>query len=183
MRLFMASITIAVALTVGSYAVNAQTPSANKGTLPDYNQVYVKLILPTGPVKGKTNRPVVESWIAEQLKKRGQSNFTAATEWVPLDATGEEPTAVWDGRLDNEDWGWPVGGGVAKRADGRVEVFLDGWAPVYAGVTISLTDEPGSREIRAVERAKKDQGMPYVAVLIGPPAHHEKPTRASKGPK
>jgi hypothetical protein len=36
-------------------------------------------------------------------------------------------------------------------------------------VTVSLPDEPGSREIAAVEQAEEEQGVPYVAVLIGPP--------------
>jgi len=166
----MASITVVSALTVVPFAVNAQVPIANKGNLPHFNQVYVKIILPTDPVKGKTNQPVVESWIAEQLKKQGQSKFTAATEWVPLDANGEESTTVWDGNLDDKGWGCPVGGEIAKRADGRIKVRLDGWAPIPGvGVTVSLTDEPGSREIGAVERGKTDQGLRYVAVLITPP--------------
>jgi hypothetical protein len=40
-------------------------------------------------------------------------------------------------------------------------------------VTVSLTDEPGIRAIAAVEAHKTEKGMPYVAVLIGPPP--EKP--------
>ena len=44
-------------------------------------------------------------------------------------------------------------------------------------MTASLTDEPGSRAIAAVEQYKDQcktlKGMPYVAVLIGPPP--EKP--------
>jgi hypothetical protein len=66
-----------------------------------------------------------------------------------------------------------VAGDIAERADGRIKVLLDGWAPFYVKVTVSLTDEPGSRAIAAVEEAKTEQGMPYVAVLIGPPP--EKP--------
>ena len=45
--------------------------------------------------------------------------------------------------------------------------------PAGATVTASLTDEPGSRVIAAVEQYKDAyknlKGMPYVAVLIGPP--------------
>lgn len=170
MRLFTASITIVSALTVVPFAVNAQVPIAGKGTPPRCNQVYVKIILPTDPVKGKTNQPVVESWIAGQLKKRGQSKFAAATEWVPLDVKVEESTVVWDGNLGDKTWACPVGGQIVKRADGRIKVRLDGWAPVAGiGVTVSLTDEPGSREIGAVEGGKTDQGLRYVAVLISPP--------------
>ena len=63
----------------------------------------------------------------------------------------------------------PVHGSIPERADGRIKVLLNGWGPGGASVTISLTDEPGSREIAAVEEAKTEQGLPYVAVLIGPP--------------
>lgn len=170
MRLFMASITIVSALTVVPYAVNAQMPIANKGTLPHINQVYVKIILPTDPVKGKTNGPVVESWIAKKLRKPGESKFTAATEWVPLAVKGEESTPVWDGMHDNKQRACPVNGQIAKRADGRAEILLDGWGPFPISVTVSLTDEPGSRKIEAVDKAKTDQGLPYVAVLISPAA-------------
>jgi hypothetical protein len=118
-RLLLASITVVSALALVPYAVKAQKWTPTKGALPKSNQVYVKIILPTDPATRDKDRPVVESWIAEQLKKRGQSKFTAATEWVPL-------AGKWD--------------------------------------------EPGSREIAAVVQAKTEQGLPYVAILIGPPA-------------
>jgi hypothetical protein len=71
-----------------------------------------------------------------------------------------------------------VNGQIVERADGRIKVHLDGWAPVPdRGVTVSLTDEPGSRAIAAVERYKTEQGLPYVAILIGPPP--EKPAAAT----
>jgi hypothetical protein len=166
-------------LAVVPSAVKAQKPTPKKGGLPKSNRVYVKIILPTDPATRDKDRPVVESWIAEQLRKRGQSKFTAATAWVPLADAWDESTPVWDG-------GCRVGGYIAKRADGRIKVFLDGWGPGAGGVTVSLTDEPGSREIAAVEIAKTEQGLPYVAVLIGPPpektaapADHKK--EANKG--
>ncbi len=83
-RLFLASIAVVSALAVVPYAVKAQKPTQKKGALPESNQVYVKIILPTDPAVRDKDRPVVESWIAERLKKRGQSKFTAATGWVPL---------------------------------------------------------------------------------------------------
>ena len=172
-RLFLASIAVVSALAVVPYAVKAQKPTPKKGALPKSNQVYVKIILPTDPATRDKDRPVVESWIAEQLKKRGQSKFTAATAWVPLAGKGDESTPVWDGRLDNKQCNCPVAGDIPERANGRIKVLLDGWAPDYGRVTVSLTDEPGSREIAAVEQAKTEQGLPYVAVLIGPPP--EKP--------
>lgn len=89
-RLFLASIAVVSALAVVPCAVKAQKPTPKKGALPNSNQVYVKIILPTDPATRDTDRPVVESWIAEQLKKSGQSKFTAATAWVPLVVKGEE---------------------------------------------------------------------------------------------
>lgn len=167
-RLFLASIAVVNALAVVSYAVKAQdTPK--KGALPESNQVYVKIIWPTDPATRDKDRPVVESWIAEQLKKRGQSKFTAATAWVPVADKGEKSTHV--STLDW--WGCPVAGQITERADGRIKVRLLGWHPGGAEVIVSLTDEPGSREIAAVEEVKTKQGLPYVAVLIGPPP--EKP--------
>ena len=172
-RLFLSSIAVVSALAVVPYAVEAQKPTPKKGALPKSNQVYVKIILPTDPATRAKDRPVVESWIAEQLKKRGQSKFTAATGWVPLAGKWDEATSVWNGRLDNKQCNCPVAGDIPERADGRIKVLLYGWAPFYVGVTVSLKDEPGSREIAAVKKIKTEQGLPYVAVLIGPPP--EKP--------
>jgi hypothetical protein len=176
-RLFLASIAVVSALAVVPHAVEAQKPTTKKGVTPKSNQVYVKIILPGEMATRDTDRPVVESWIAEQLKKRGQSKFTAATGWVPLVYKWDEGTSVWDGK----GWGCPVGGDIPERADGRIKVLLSGWGPGYAEVTVSLTDEPGSREIAAVEEAKTEQGLPYVAVLIGPPPERAAaPTSRSK---
>ena len=83
-RLFLASIAVVSALAVVPYAPEAQKPTPEKGALPKSNQVYVKIIWPTAPAALDKDRPVVESWIAEQLKKDGQTKFTAATGWVPL---------------------------------------------------------------------------------------------------
>ena len=172
-RLFLASIAVVSALAVVPYAVEAQKPTPKKGALPKSNQVYVKIILPTDPATRDKDRPVVESWIAEQLKKRGQSKVTAATAWVPLAGKWDEATSVWNGRLDNKQCNCPVAGDIPERADGRIKILLKGWSPGYAEVTVLLTDEPGSREIAAVKKIKAEQGLPYVAVLIGPPP--EKP--------
>jgi hypothetical protein len=177
-RLVLASIAVVSVLAVVPYVVEAQKPMPKKDDLPQANQVYVKIILPD-PAPRDKDRPVVESWITEELKKRGQSKVTAATAWVPLAVKGEESTSVWNGGLDGKAWGCPVAGRIMERADGRIKVRLDGWIPVPYGVTVSLNDEPGSREIAAVERIKTDQRRPYVAVLIGPP--HEKPAAPKKG--
>jgi hypothetical protein len=168
-RLFLASIAIVSALAVVPYGVKAQKATAKKGVLPKSNQVYVKIILPADPATRNKDRPVVESWIAEQLKKRGQSKFTAATAWVPLDAKGEGSRRVWDATLDGKGWGCPVSGQITERVDGRIEVLLWGWGPGGDRVTVSLKDEPGSRALAAAEEVRTKKGLPYVAVFIGPP--------------
>ena len=150
------------------YAVTAEEPTPKKAAKPKFNQVYVKIIMPTAPADRDKDRPVVESWIAEDLKKCGQAKFTAVTEWVPLDLSPFEATDVWDGKLDDK-YHCPVGADIPDRAEGRIKVHLSGWSPGGAFVTVSLRDEPGSRVIAAVEEFKTEKGMPYVAVLIGPP--------------
>jgi len=177
-RLFLASIAVVSTLAVISYAVKAQEPTPEKGVLPKSNQVYVKIILPTDPSTRDKDLPIVESWIAELLKKRGQSKFAAAAAWAPLADKGEESTEVWFGTPAGKPLGCPVSGRIVERADGRIKVRLDGWRPGPTPVTVSLTDEPGSRAIAAVEELKTEQGMPYVAVLIGPPA--EEPAARTK---
>ena len=82
----------------------------------------------------------------------------------------------WGGNLGDQQsvYYCPVHGSIPERADGRIKVFLDGWAPVPGrGVTVSLKDEPGSRALAAAEEVRTKKGLPYVAVLIGPPP--EKP--------
>jgi hypothetical protein len=154
-------------------AMKAEEPTPKKAAPPKFNPVYVKIIMPTDPADRDEDRPVVESWIAEDLKKRGQAKFTAVTGWVPLDLSPFEATHVWDGAKLGDRLYCPVGADIPDRAKGRIKVFLNGWNPGGADVTVSLKDEPGSRAIAAVEKLKTEQGMPYVAVLIGPPS--EKP--------
>lgn len=165
MRLVTAIIAFASVLTLVSDAVKAQAPSANKNTPPRSNQVYVKIILPVDPANDKPDRPVVESWIAKEIRKQGQSKFAAATDWVPLGRFG---SYVWDGIHDDERWVCSVDGFIKERSKGRAEVVLHGWGPAIFSERVSIVDEPGSREIQAVERLKTDDGTPYVAVLISP---------------
>ena len=160
--------------TLAAFAcgVTAQAQAIEKGAPKAPNQVFVKIILPVAHATPGKDRPVVESWIAEQLRQRGQSEFTAATAWVPLaDATDEllSPADVWDGTLDGKAWACPVSADIVERVDGRITVRVHGWAPV-PGVEANLTlnDEPGSRVLTAVKPSKTPQELPYVAVLIGP---------------
>ena len=99
---------------------------------------------------------------------------------MPLVYKRDESTPVWDGKLDGKQCACSVGGDIPERANGRVKVLLQGWGPGGAKVTVSLTDEPGSREIVAVEEAETERGLPYVAVLIGPPPENPAPTDHKK---
>lgn len=150
------------------YAAEAQERAREKAARQEFNQVYVKIIMPTDPADADEDPPVVESWIAKDLKKLGQTKFTAVTGWVPLDLAPFEATHVWDGVLGKQSF-CPVGADIPERAEGHIKVLLSGWSPGGAFMTVSLRDEPGSRAIAAVEELKTEQGMPYVAVFIGPP--------------
>jgi hypothetical protein len=164
-RLLSVLIVVVSALAALPYASNAQKPTPKKEALPKLNQVHVKILMPT-------ERPVVESWIVEQLKKGEQSRYVAATGWVPVDVSGEEKKLVWFGDLEGESWGYPVNGQISERANGRIKVhleLLDDPDPIPGpGATISLKDEPGSREIASVKELKTKQGPAYVAVHVGP---------------
>ena len=160
------------------YAMKAEELTPKKAAQPKSNQVYVKIIMPTDPADRDQDRPVVESWIAEDLKKLGQAKFTAVTEWVPLDLSPLAATRVWGGKLGDKSY-CPVHADIPERAEGRIKVLLIGWHPGGGRATAGLTDEPGSRVIAAVEELKTEQGMPYVAVLIGPPP--EKPAAPTDG--
>lgn len=154
-------------------AAKTQESTPKKTAQPKANPVYVKIIMPTDPVDRDQDHSVVESWLAEDLKRLGQARFAAVTGWVPLDLSPFEATDVWGGGKLGDVLYCPVGADIPDRAKGRIKVLLNGWHPGGAHVTVSLADEPGSRAIAPVEQAKMEQGMPYVAVLIGPPP--EKP--------
>lgn len=156
-------------LTLVPYAVTAQEPTPKEAAQPQPNQVYVKIIMPSDPADRDKDRPVVESWIAADLKKRGQAKFTAVTGWVALDLSPFEATHVWDGGNLGDVLYCPVAADIPGRAKGRIKVLLIGWSPGGADVTVSMKDEPGSRVIAAVEEIRTEQGMSYVAVFIGPP--------------
>lgn len=169
-RQFLTLIACTLTLVLILYSMKSQEPTPEKAAQPKHNQVYVKLIMPTDQVDRDQDRPVVEPWIAEDLKKLEQANFIAVTEWVPLDLGFLESTHVWNGVLGTQH-PCPVGADIERMKDSIIKVHLAGWHPGGAHLTVSLKDEPGARAIAAVEEANSEQGMPYVAVFIGPPAH------------
>ncbi|MCB9952658.1 MAG: hypothetical protein H6824_16920 [Planctomycetaceae bacterium] len=141
---------------------------------PEPYQVYVKVIMPVDPADGEMDQLVVESWIAEELKKRGQEKFVAVTGWVSLDLSPFDATDVWDGgKLDSVLY-CPVWADIREREVDHIAIWVMGWSPGGADANVSMKYEPGTRAIASVDEMKTEQGMPYVAFLIGPPA--EKPT-------
>lgn len=151
------------------FTSGAEEPTQNKAVKPSPNPVYVKIIMPKAWNDLNKDRPVIESWIAEELVKRGQAKCTAMTGWVSLDLSPFDGTRVWDGVLGKQSY-CPVGADIRDRSKGRIKLHLGGWSPGGAFVNVSLKDEPGSRMITAVEEFKMEHGTPYVAVFVGPPS-------------
>lgn len=172
-----------VAATAIAAELPAQDAAPESTMRQQFNQVFVKVILPVTSRTPKHDGPVVESWVAEELKKLGETGYFAVTNWVPVcDAIPEDDIVdnrVWDGGLDGKSLYCPVGGDIPERKDGRLLVNVGGWMPVagYAA-NITLSDEPGNRAVGAVqilvgsekEPVATEERLPYVAVIIAPPA-------------
>ena len=129
-----------------------------------FNQVFVKVIMPVTAHTPKQDGPVVEAWVAEQLKQSGGSDYFAVTNWVPVcDALLEDDEVdnrVWGGSLGNASF-CPVGGDIPERKDGRVLVSVAGWAPV-AGyeARVTMADETGNRTVEPVQVFLQRRGAP-----------------------
>ena len=162
--------------------VPAKDPPPESTTRRQFNQVFVKLIVPFTSRTPRQNGPVVESWVAEELKKLGETEYFAITDWVPvcdgLRTDAVVDNRVWDGGLFNKSLYCPVGGDIPQRKDGRVMVKVGGWLPGGGcEANIALPDEPGSRTVGPVqmfvgneqEPLKTEDPLPYVAVIITPP--------------
>ena len=173
-------------LTTFASELLAQNPTPATIARQRFNQVFVKVIMPVTARTPKQDGPVVESWVAEQLKELGESEYFAVTDWVPvcdgLLADDEVDNRIWSGDLVGKNSGCfcPVGGDLPQRKDGRVLVLVGGWDPGGAHETkVSLVDEPGTRAVEPVlpysARGKRkaipgEKPLAYVAVLIGPPS-------------
>jgi hypothetical protein len=161
----------------------AQNPTPASVARQRFNQVFVKVIVPVTERTPKQDGPVVESWVAEQLKELGESEYFAVTDWVPvcdgLLEDAEIDNRVWSGQFFGKQSGnfCPVGGDIPVRENGRVLVLVGGFTPAGGEANIKLPDEPGSRAVGPVrlgankegKRIKIEEGLPYVAVVIAPP--------------
>ncbi len=167
----------------------AQKSSAESTARQRFNQVFVKVIVPVTSQTPKQDGPAVESWVAEQLKELGESEYFAVTNWVPvcdgLLADDIVDNDVWDGCLKGKHSFCPVGGDIPERENGRLLVSVVGWTPVGGEANITLPDEPGSRAVGPVrmhagqegKRIEIEEGLPYVAVIIAPPPQQGVTTR------
>lgn len=179
-------------LTTFASELPAQNPTPASISRQRFNQVFVKVIMPVTSRTPKQDGPVVESWVAEQLKQLGESEYFAVTNWVPIcDGLLEDDIVdnrVWDGSLGKASF-CPVGGDIPERNNGRVLVSVGGWSP-GAGyeARVTLADEPGTRTVEPVlyhspsgekRQVQGEKPMAYVAILIGPPPR-ERVTSRSK---
>ena len=172
-------------LTTFASELSAQNPTPASIARQRFNQVLVKVIMPVTARTPKQDGPAVESWVAEQLKELGESEYFAVTDWVPvcdgLLSDDEVDNCVWSGQLVGKKSGnfCPVGGDLPERKDGRVLVLVGGWDPGGGHeAKVTLVDEPGTRAVEPVlpysARGKRkaipgEKPLAYVAVLIGPP--------------
>ncbi len=147
---------------VASTALPAQGPASASMARQRFNQVFVKVIVPVTPRSPRQDGPVIELWIAEQLKQLGESEYFAVTGWVPVGdgllADDNLNNDIWDGRLVGKHSYCPVGGDIPERENGRLLVNLSGWTPGGGEANVGLPDEPGSRAIGPVRLGKGYRG-------------------------
>ncbi|QEG40459.1 hypothetical protein [Roseimaritima ulvae] len=163
--------------------LSAQAPAVEPKTWRQFNQVFVKVIVPVTDHTPKQDGPAVEAWVAEQLEESGEPEYFAVTDWVPvcdgLLADDIVDNDVWDGRLDGTDRFCPVGGDIPQRKNGRLVVRVAGWLPGGCEANFTLPDEPGSRAVGPVQVVvgeerkpiEYEDQLPYVAIIIAPPPH------------
>lgn len=193
--LSFALLLVLYSLTTFAAELPAQNPTPASIARQRFNQVFVKVIIPVTARTPKQDGPVVESWVAEQLKVLGESEYFAVTDWVPvcdgLLSDDEVDNCVWSGQLVGKKsvHFCPVGGDLPERKDGRVLVLVGGWDPVGGHeAKVTLLDEPGARALEPVlpysARGKRksipgEKPLAFVAVLIGPPPRERVTSRSN----
>ncbi|MCA8985679.1 MAG: hypothetical protein KDA76_18320 [Planctomycetaceae bacterium] len=163
----------------------AQDPTPESIARRQFNQVFVKVIMPVTEHTPKQDGPVIEAWVAEQLQQMGASEYFAVTNWVPicdgLLADDIVDNDVWDGSLGKASF-CDVDGDLPERKDGRVVVSVVGWSPGAVEARVTLADEPGTRAVEPAlshspsgEKRQRpgEKPMAYVAILIAPPPQED----------
>lgn len=155
----------------------AEDPSSSQPAPAKAGPIYVKILWPVDPAAPviENDHRVIESWIVKSIENRHKANFRAVTAWVPLVEEPFEHTHLWDGTLDGKSGVCVVFAGITERKDGWIKITIHGGTPVGGTTTVTLKDEPGSREVAPItqaETAKRE--MPHVAVFIGLPQEKRK---------
>lgn len=173
MARFLLAVTV-LSYVITSIALSADEPKKGASAQPapaKLAPIYVKLIWPydlATPAIEK-DRPVIESWITKSIENRNEANFRAVTAWVPLAEDPFEGNVLWDGKLDGETSACHVVADVFERKDGLIKISFRGWTPYGSEATVTLKDEPGSREVVPVTQVLMKHGLPQVAIFIGVP--------------
>lgn len=168
----------------------AQDPAPGSLARRQFNQVFVKVIMPVTEHTPKQDGPVVEGWVAEELQQRGASEYFAVTDWVPvcdgLLADDLIDNRVWDGSLGETSF-CPVCGDLPERHNGRVLVSVVGWLPGAVEARVTLADEPGTRTVApALSQSPSgkttqrpgEKPTACVAILIAPPPQQVVPSHS-----
>ena len=163
----------------------ARDPTPESIARRQFNQVFVKVIMPVTAHTPMQDGPVVESWVAEQLKSLGESEYFAVTNWVPicdgLLSDDEVDNRVFSGSVGQASF-CPVCGDLPERKEGRVVVSVVGWSPGAVEARVTLADEPGTRAVEPAlshspsgEKRQRpgEKPMAYVAILIAPPPQED----------
>lgn len=178
-----------LAVSVWSYVITSIALSADAPENPtsahpapaNAAPVYVKIIWPDDPagVVGSDRsivigrgQPVVETWIVEGVDEKWcQAKFRALTGWVPLVDKPFEVTDLWNGPLDEMVCPYSFHADICERKDGWIKIHIHGGTPPAGGlITVTLKDEPGSREVApGPPHVRTERGMPHVAIFIGLP--------------
>jgi hypothetical protein len=167
-----------LAVTVWSYvitpiALSADGPENRTSAQPAPAKsapVYVKLLLPVDPaapvVEGDST--VVESWIMKSIdEEQRRANYRAVTGWVRLVEEPFEGTPLWPGGMLDGIGLCSVDADIFERKGGSIKIEFHGWTPGGAITKVTLQDEPGSRQVVPITKAKMKHGIPHVAIFIG----------------
>ena len=192
---------------ITSIALPADGPEESASAQPapaNLAPVYVKIIWPDSPRSAKRlptessksdgpatpaiekDRPVVESWITRSIENRNKANFKAVTGWVPLALGPLDATELWDGKFDGGHATCIVDADIFERKGDSMKIMFSGWGPGGGETTVALKDEPGSREVVPITKARTKHGVAHVAIFIGLPAKRndgQKPESAQTGEK